>query len=414
MGCADRSAGRLFLLLIALLFVGPGQEIGRRFAAIDNRLTAYTVDILGSMAGIAAFGLMSLWGVRPFIWFLVALTIGVYFVPRRRLTFGLGALTAVALVGLADWPFDAKGLPAEVSWSPYYQVRFKPRSLLIDVNKLAHQGMVRIDREGPAYLLPHWLSATAGGRPFEDVMIVGAGSGNDVSAALACGARHVDAVEIDPVLYSLGKEHHPNRPYDDERVAIHIDDGRSFVRKTRSRYDLISYALVDSLVLHSSYSSVRLESFLFTEQAFRDVKEKLKPGGVFVMYNFYRQGWVVARLARLAHEVFGSRPIVFTLPYQPKILPGENQGGTYTFFMVGNGQSPTVEAIRSRFEREKFFWITAGSDGPQATTSFGPGRPKGEGGRAAPVSRSVPRTSCCPTSIRCRPTTGRFFTCASR
>ena len=35
---------------------------------------------------------------------------------------------------------------------------------------------------------------------------------------------------------------------------------------------MIAYALVDSLVLHSGYSSLRLESFLFTEQAFRDVK----------------------------------------------------------------------------------------------------------------------------------------------
>ena len=52
-----------------------------------------------------------------------------------------------------------------------------------------------------------------------------------------------------------------------------MDDGRSFVRSTRKAYDLISYALVDSLVLHSGYSSLRLESFLFTEQAFRDVSE---------------------------------------------------------------------------------------------------------------------------------------------
>ena len=79
-------------------------------------------------------------------------------------------------------------------------------------------------------------------------------------------------------------------------MTIHLDDGRSFIRKTASRYDLVCYAVVDSLALHSSYSSVRLESFLFTEQAFRDIKARLKPGGVFAMYNFYRQGWVVGRL----------------------------------------------------------------------------------------------------------------------
>ena len=81
--------------------------------------------------------------------------------------------------------------------------------------------------------------------------------------------------------------------------------------------------MVDSLALHSSYSSIRLESFLFTEQAFRDVKARLKPGGVFAMYNFYRQGWVVGRLVKLAEKVFGTRPLVISLPYQDVIAPDQ-------------------------------------------------------------------------------------------
>ena len=267
---------------------------------------AYTADILGSLAGITVFGLMSVFRVPAWIWFLIALAIGVSFVPRRRLIHAVAALAVLAVVGLADWPRDALGVPTEVIWSPYYQVRFKPRYLSIDVNNLGHQGMLPVDRAGPAYFLPHLLNRDAGGKPFDDVLIVGAGSGNDVAAALALGAGHVDAVEIDPVINELGRLHHPNRPYSDPRVSIHLDDGRGFIRKTPSRYDLVSYAVVDSLALHSSYSSVRLESFLFTEQAFRDIKAKLKPGGVFAMYNFYRQGWVVGRLVKLAETVFGS------------------------------------------------------------------------------------------------------------
>src|SRR5579864_1462266 len=48
-----------FFVLIALLFIGPGQELGRRFDAVGNRVVAYTADIMGSLTGIAAFGLMS-------------------------------------------------------------------------------------------------------------------------------------------------------------------------------------------------------------------------------------------------------------------------------------------------------------------------------------------------------------------
>src|SRR4029077_20602750 len=112
------------------------------------------------------------------------------FVPRRRGLQALGGLGAVALVALADWPSDALGVATEVIWSPYYQVRFKPRYLSIDVNNLGHQGMVSIDRAGPAYLLPYFLNSDAGGKPFDYVMIIGAGSGNDVAAALAQDVRH--------------------------------------------------------------------------------------------------------------------------------------------------------------------------------------------------------------------------------
>ena len=82
------------------------------------------------------------------------------------------------------------------------------------------------------------------------------------------------------------------------------------MRHTEAKYDLAVYALVDSLMLHSGYSSLRLENFLFTHEAFEDVKRTLAPGGVFAMYNYFRQGWVVTRLAAMAEETFGTKPPV--------------------------------------------------------------------------------------------------------
>ena len=70
-----------------------------------------------------------------------------------------------------------------------------------------------------------------------------------MALALSEGATHVDAVEIDPVLQRLGRDLHPEHPYQDPRVSVHIDDGRAFLERTRTSYDLILFALPDSLTL---------------------------------------------------------------------------------------------------------------------------------------------------------------------
>ena len=70
------------------------------------------------------------------------------------------------------------------------------------------------------------------GHRFENVLVIGAGNGNDVAVALRRGDRHVDAVEIDPQILQLGIARHPLRPYQDPRVSTYVDDGRSFLQKS--------------------------------------------------------------------------------------------------------------------------------------------------------------------------------------
>jgi spermidine synthase len=55
------------------------------------------------------------------------------------------------------------------------------------------------------------IDDAAGQKP-KNILIIGAGSGNDVAAALLSGAEHVDAVEIDPVINRLGRQNHPTTP----------------------------------------------------------------------------------------------------------------------------------------------------------------------------------------------------------
>ena len=143
----------------------------------------------------------------------------------------------------------------------------------------------------------------------DDVLIIGAGTGNDVAVALDEGAQRVDAVEIDPTLQQLGRDRHPERPYSDPRVTAHVDDGRAFLERTDRRYDLILLALPDSATIVTGQAALRLENYLFTTQALEQARSLLKPGGSFAMYNYY-EPWLVDRYANTLRAVYGTEPCV--------------------------------------------------------------------------------------------------------
>ena len=380
-----------FFGLIALSFVGLGQVMGRAFDAIPNRIAAYTIDVCGSLTGIAAFFAMSWFELPPTAWFMPILALLLYFAGWRRpvqlaAAAGTGVMVAIGAHGL--------NLHGDVFWSPYYKVAYAPDTQVISTNDIGHQEMLPTAERGPAYVLPHLLNRDAGGAPFEDVMIIGAGSGNDVAAALRAGARRVDAVEIDPRINRLGREHHPEKPFSDPRVTVHLDDGRSYARNTGRKYDLAVYALVDSLVLHSGYSSLRLENFLFTREAFEDVKRTLKPDGVFVLYNYYRTGWVVGRLEQTAADVFGTRPLVVSLPHKDRIASGDDDRSSFTFLLVGS-DSRRLSAMRAQFEKASF-WLHPQPTMNEKINGFRVASP-GEGWNRIAPSQVVARTSLLPS-----------------
>jgi SAM-dependent methyltransferase len=396
-----------FFVVIALALVGPGQELGRALNRIPNRVQAYTINILGSLAGIVCFALFSWLQLSPFWWFLPVVVGLAYFLRPRppavrpvsewwvRLAFlGLILLTAgyqsgvqkragglwapgwlADLAGTGSNPEEDDKFTKENLWSPYYRIGYEHYGRYIAVNLIGHQMMYGKDHVSPEYALPYLLDRdvrrTLGEqpRPVEKVLIIGAGSGNDVSRALQWGAKQIDAVEIDPVIQHLGARDHPMHPYQDERVRVHLDDGRNFLRSTNEKYDLVIYALVDSLVLHSSYSNIRLESYLFTQQAFADIKRCLKPGGTFVTYNYFRQGWIVARLVKGLGEVFGAgNPLAFTFPFRKEVEPGESFDG-FTVVFAGEG----AERLRQAFypeggERE--YWLREAAPTEQTPDGF--------------------------------------------
>ena len=341
----------VFFILIALMFVGLGQVLGRAFDAYPDRVTGYAFNIGGSLLGIVGFSVLSLAQAPPWIWFVIGCAGVAYLLYEADgLTMPrILALTAVVAAVVFHGMYG-KRPGDQISWSPYYAVDFRPDNLEISVNTIGHQQMEPFDKGGSSYSLIHLLNRAAGGTPLQDVLIIGAGSGNDVDHALRYGARHIDAVEIDPVIQRIGMTENPDKPYDDPRVERRLDDGRHFLRTAERKYDLVVYALVDSLILHSGYANIRLESYLFTRQAFEEIKRVLKPGGLFVTYNYFRQGWVVERVAAMAKSAFGCEPTVLTLPYQ-ETLPSSSPAG---FAMVIGGCN---RKIVDAFAAHGDFWL---------------------------------------------------------
>jgi SAM-dependent methyltransferase len=342
-----------FFLLIALMFVGLGQVLGRAFDAYPNRVLGYTLNIGGSLAGIVGFSALAFLQVGPGVWFLISCCGVAYLLYQansltRVRAFAL--ITLVAAVTVQGGWFN-RGID-DRRWSPYYLIDHNIKSGSINVNTIGHQAMLPFSSTGSMYSLIHLLQQHSGGKPFRDVLVIGAGSGNDVAHALRFGAGRIDAVEIDPVIQDIGRRYHPDHPYQDPRVVAHLDDGRHFLRTTDRKYDLVVYALVDSLILHSSYANLRLESYLFTKEAFADIRRVLKPNGLFVTYNFFRQGWIVERIATMAMRTFGCRPLVINLPYQQYVT----ESVLDAFTMVVSGCNSPIPAA---FARHSNFWLHA-------------------------------------------------------
>lgn len=293
---------------VAAVMAMIAEGVARTFILFEP-LEAYRYDIAGSILGIVAFSALSFTWAPPVAWgAVVAVLFALLLRPRLR------ALQLVALMGLVVI-LGRESLVSVWSWSPYYKVAAIARPDIPGATELFVNGVpfqlaisVADRRRNPSvYFLPY---ERAGDRTLNDVLIVGAGSGTDVAVGLAAGAKHIDAVEIDPRLQQIGVQRHPDHPYADPRVSVTIDDARAFLEGTDKQYDLILFALPDSLTLVSGQASLRLESYLFTLEAMERAKSRLLPGGTFAMYNYYYQAWLVDRLAGTLARVYDQAPCV--------------------------------------------------------------------------------------------------------
>src|SRR5437763_7772104 len=255
MAAGTRDRWNLFVCSCTILFV----------ELVCIRWIPAYIRYLGYFAGSLLVALVSCLGSPPGVWFALA-ALGVLALPQhgglvRVLNAGilLGVVVGVSMLGRSS------------SWSPYSRIDVQPRpghGWALFVNNIGHQEVapyaVRV-RRSIFYVVPF---KTFHFPPSTRELIIGAGSGSDADIAYHNGIRHITAVEIDPTIYDLGRRLHPDHIYHKPGVHVVIDDGRAFLERTHGTYDLIVFALPDSLALTSSFANLRLESYLFTREAF--------------------------------------------------------------------------------------------------------------------------------------------------
>jgi SAM-dependent methyltransferase len=309
------------------LFIPIGYRLGATLEQIPNRLTAYSFDLLGSLLGVIGFGLISFFRTPPWVWLTLASIIVLSLLIQAKTPLSKLVPSLLLLVLTIMLTF----IPAAGTWSPYYKITALPYdytkngqtvrlgyAVLVDKNRI--QDALDFDKIENTPLAT-WLSYYE--VPYQltlpkTVLIMAGGSGNDAVAALrAAPQARIDVVDVDPVLLANGYTFHPQKPYRDPRVHVFNDDARAYLKNTDKTYDLIVMNALDSHHQAANLSTLKLESFIYTVECFRDIKRRLTPNGGFLLNVTTHRVWIPGRVFWSLTEAFGQEPRMFLLNAGP-------------------------------------------------------------------------------------------------
>jgi hypothetical protein len=311
------AAAVLIFFVTAIPFVSLGQALARAMEPLP-KLRAYGWDIAGSLMGTLVFVISSQLGMPPWIWppiLTMLWSLNLVHSKKMKVLFPLAGLLFLWLV---HSPYPSR-------WSPYYYLQYEvqPGGTQVWVNSSFHQFALDFtsqrpqDREMQRIMLEKWglpydlYRAQNQGKNPEKVLILGAGTGNDVNVALMNGAQEIVAVEIDPEILALGKEYNATNPYGDKRVRIHVDDARHFLKTSEEAFDMIVFGTLDSQVLLNNQANLRLESYVYTRESLEDVRNLLTERGMAVLYYSILKPWLRERIYTTVREAFGDQTRIF-------------------------------------------------------------------------------------------------------
>jgi spermidine synthase len=307
----------MLFALIASVFVCAGSAVGHLFTRAEA-LRAYSADLIGSFLGVAAVTLLSAFDTPPPVWLLVSCVPFIWLSPRK--------LTWLSLAGvvLFGW-LSIDG----ASFSPYYRIDLNhraPGAWVLDVNRDVHQNMIDVsdrrladpsltaeERQSRILIRRMYDFPFQRGTEKRRALIVGAGTGNDVAAALRNDFQQVVAVEIDPLILRTGRRMHPENPYADPRVVAVNSDARTYFERARGEmFDVVCFGLLDSHGMFTSMSTLRLDNYVYTVESLRSAWSHVAPGGVMtVNFGLMRLPFITDRMLTNLRAATGQIPATF-------------------------------------------------------------------------------------------------------
>lgn len=345
--------------MIAAVFFPLGQLLAQMLSSHGRVIVAYSINITGSILGTWLFALLSFAHATPSAWLMLSSVCVLIFMETKPKNIYI-------FLSLLLFSYLSITIPSAYSqytvWTPYQkldvrQIHFRDVDIgyTVNVNNANYMELLNMspgflkshpeifgreidkDLKLGQYEIPYRFK-----KDIKDVLIVGSGGGNDVAGALRSNIEKIDAVEIDPGVYDLGFELHPEMPYSDPGVHTYIDDARSFFRKTKKRYDVINFGLLDSHTLSSNYNNIRLDNYIYTVESFNEAKNMLKEDGIMTVAFAATRPWIAARIFNLLRHTFRDNPICFAIgPYGNSIL---NRG--WLMYIAGNDMQSVRERIK--------------------------------------------------------------------
>ena len=344
--------------LLAVAFIPVGQIVGYYLEAAKNGIAAYSINILGSLGGIALYTALCFINQPPITWFAVAAVLAVLLFWRIVAARNAAAIAFAICILLLVF---AEKEPGKTYWSPYQKLNLQPMESttgeLLGYHLLTNSSWFqKIVNVSPQFVAQHqWLfdrvplPLTTFNLPYRfapnprSVLVVGSGMGNDVAAAVRNGAQHVTAVDIDPLIVHLGRTLHPEKPYASPRVTTVVDDGRSFLQSSDRKFDVIVFGALDSHTTSSHFSNIRIDNYIYTQEAFAAAKRLLTDDGVLIVRFWVERPWIAGRLHDLLVSVFAQEP----LQLQSEVDRYSSTGGSV--FVIGSRTRIAAAMSDARF-----------------------------------------------------------------